>query len=246
MTTQEKDRFRDLLEDNFRVHFAVTPGLEELDDELALEILGLDSRKDRHRLDILEIGTGRGSTSDQILTRNPSARLATVDASRSMVSLAKQKLRSWIESGNCTTYRKDALDFVRSCTSRFDVIASSMTFHNMTIDYREELFSYFPRILRPGGMVVIVDKIVSNPIENHRWTVQQIGLFFEQLPRDEDRELLKSWIVHHLEDEGPERVLTLRELKKILPSRKFSTLRVLHRRQKQALVSTRLVSKRRT
>jgi SAM-dependent methyltransferase len=103
---------------------------------------------------ILDLGTGTGETARRLLARHGSAELVGIDASASMLSVARAGLPA---------------DRVRLAVSRledplpegpFDLVASALCVHHLAGRAKAELFARVAAALAPRGRFVLGDVVV--------------------------------------------------------------------------------------
>jgi ubiquinone/menaquinone biosynthesis C-methylase UbiE len=123
---------------------------------LSNELTELDSNKE---LEILEIGTGTGITTEIILKSRKNIKLTSIDIDKEMIEFASQTLSSF---SNVNFIVSDAFDYTKTISANnFDFVVSGFTIHNFTNNYRQILFNEIYRILKPKGIFINADKFVS-------------------------------------------------------------------------------------
>jgi ubiquinone/menaquinone biosynthesis C-methylase UbiE len=123
---------------------------------------------------VLEIGVGEGDLTRYMLDRDSRLRLDALDISPEMIAEARKKL----PIDRVHLIQADALDYMRTSVNAgtYQVIASGWTVHNFPWEEKSELFEEIYRCLRPGGSMVLMDKIYpDDPAERERLLELQIN-----------------------------------------------------------------------
>jgi ubiquinone/menaquinone biosynthesis C-methylase UbiE len=100
---------------------------------------------------VLDIGCGTGEFEKLVLNRHPNQQIVGVDISQKMLEIAQQKCRAY---PNVVFLEGSVLALPFSDHS-FDVIVSASAFHYF--DEPEAALKETRRVLRPGGILVILD-----------------------------------------------------------------------------------------
>lgn len=98
----------------------------------------------------LDAGCGSGRLTEQLLRRLPEGRVIALDASRSMVEAARERLAAPLAQGRVRLVRGELLEL--ELEESVDVVFSTATFH--WIADHERLFARLRAALRPGGRLV--------------------------------------------------------------------------------------------
>jgi len=162
--------------------------------------------KSIHVINVLEIGCGTGITSQILLRSIENIKLTTLDIDKEMIGFTNQTLSSYPNVGLIVS---DALSFVKEQKHHsFDIIVSAFTIHNLTSEYRQQLYKELYRILKAGGLFINADKFVSDSkdeqIEGLKY---RIGTYIDTLVRENKLDLLKEWTTHYIDDQYPEKLL---------------------------------------
>jgi 2-polyprenyl-3-methyl-5-hydroxy-6-metoxy-1,4-benzoquinol methylase len=97
----------------------------------------------------LEIGCGDGTLTNYLLSRGLS--VDAVDISPVAIATLKERFPGHFASGSLTAWSGDALEHLRVCDEKYDVIIGSGIIHHIEKDGREGFFSAVFKALRPGG-----------------------------------------------------------------------------------------------
>lgn len=157
-------------------------------------------------LNILEIGCGTGISTEIILKSRGGITLVSVDNDNEMLISAIKNVTSF---SNLHFILSDAIQFLKEQSSKkFDLVVSAFTIHNMTIDYRTELFNQIYRTLMPTGLLINADKFVSDEKDQQIQGLKyRLGTYVDTLIRENRFDLLEEWIVHYIDDQRPEKLL---------------------------------------
>ena len=109
---------------------------------------------------ILELGTGTGVTTLEILKLHPDSELTGIDASEGMLALA----RSTLPSERTTLIQQRLEDPLPK--GPFGLVFSALAIHHLDGDGKKDLFDRIASVLTPGGRFVMGDLVISTaPIE---------------------------------------------------------------------------------
>lgn len=110
---------------------------------------------DGRGLMILEIGAGTGRATRALRLALPKARIAALDLSAPYLKVARRKLAPF-----------DRIDFLEAdaadlpfADARFDAVVSVFVLHEMPLAVRRAVLAEAVRVLKPSGVVVVVDSI---------------------------------------------------------------------------------------
>jgi tRNA (cmo5U34)-methyltransferase len=100
---------------------------------------------------ILELGTGTGETTAALLSAHPGAEVTGIDASLAMLEAAHRR----VPGASLRVARlQDPLP-----TGPFDVVASALAVHHLTVSEKQDLFTRVAAALVPGGRFALADVI---------------------------------------------------------------------------------------
>ncbi len=148
-------------------------------------------------VDILEIGPGFGEMTELILKKIPS-NMTLIEADTATAEQLKINLKEFEK--RITVVSEDATAWIKNAPNNsYDVFTASWVVHNFPHDQREEFLNNVARVLRPGGLFVIFDKVPSDdPKEVARiWETNMKRL--EGLAIDDGRPDLRDVMVAHEE-----------------------------------------------
>jgi tRNA (cmo5U34)-methyltransferase len=103
---------------------------------------------------VLELGTGTGVTSVEILRRHPTARLTGIDISRGMLGQA----RSHLPIERVRLFAQPLEDPLPE--GPFDLVFSVLAVHHLDGGRKQDLYRRVARILRSGGRFVFGDLVI--------------------------------------------------------------------------------------
>ena len=166
---------------------------------------------------VLELGTGTGLTTDEILKADPRIQVTSIDNEPAMLDVAKARLGD-IKSfeGRVFFVENDILIYLQSLGDRsVDGIVSVFTLHNFPLYLRKQILVEVARVLRPGGVVVFGDKFAQDDEMLHvadlaselanigkleTFAIESEGIGDVQLARHL-RQLKAEWDTHYLDDD---------------------------------------------
>lgn len=155
---------------------------------------------------LLEIGAGKGFTTDLVLQARSDVTIDAVDNEPAMISQLKEKHRDAVRSDALRPVERDALEFVREQEEgRYDAFFSAFTLHNLHTSYREKLLPELFRVLKPGGLFVNADKYAPDGQAQFDALETQLGRFFDAFVPLGKYELLRDWVLHNVMDQSPQR-----------------------------------------
>ncbi len=127
---------------------AEVPGYSRLQRLIAEQTAPLDGPT------ILELGTGTGVTSLEVLKLHPDSELTGIDASEGMLAMAKNLLPS-----ERTTLIKQRFEDPLP-PGPFGLVFSALAIHHLESDSKKELFGRIASVLTPGGRFVMGDVVI--------------------------------------------------------------------------------------
>lgn len=115
-------------------------------------------------IDLLELGSGTGFVTEQILNVNPQARVTCIDMDPAMLAVARRK-----ESLSSVTFLEGDFRNVWP-EGQFDLVLTSLCLHHLPDDDRAMVLCHIYDTLRPGGRFINGD--VFRPDE--RWEEEDL------------------------------------------------------------------------
>jgi len=145
--------------------------------------------QDGEGLHFLEIGAGTGRLSRFMKMAFPKARFVVSDMSPEYLKKAREQLQDF-----------KRVDFVQAWGEKlpfqdqvFDVVYSCFLFHELPRETREEVLKESRRVLKPEGLLGVVDSIQTGDAPEFEWALQ---LF----PQDFHEPFYKNYQIHPLEE----------------------------------------------
>ncbi|MFA5926236.1 MAG: class I SAM-dependent methyltransferase [Parcubacteria group bacterium] len=189
------------------------------------------------RISVIEIGTGAGLTSVEILKADKRIILESIDNEPKMIRVAEKNLNSFIASGRLELILEDALKYLRRIPGgSVDSLASAMTLHNFKRVYRENILREIFRVLQPQGIFINADKYVPDDEEEYgkeyAWQLRQ----FNKAPNEKIR---TAWIEHYKTDNKPEIIMRAEESIAVMLKIGFKNIKINSRCRLEALLTAK-------
>lgn len=146
---------------------------------------------------IMDLGSGTGNVSREILKRCPDAKLTCLDISENMLNISKERLRTYSSVQYVNSSVEDA-----KFTDEFDVIISSLALHHVKTD-KEKQFVYqkIYTALKPQGVFFNADIITS---ANELWQKIYRQKWIEYMQKSVSLdEINQKWIPRHEQFDSP-------------------------------------------
>lgn len=188
-------------------------------------------------VEILEIGTGKGLTTEKILKVCDKVKITSSDNDSGMIAQAEKSLEQYIQQGKVKIYEKDALEFLKNfLADSVWLIISGFTIHNFKSDYRKDVLKEIYRVLKPGGKFITADKIMPDDEAIFKREVEWQNVEFSKIPDPIER---KKWLDHYIEDMVPGIIMRENELVKTMEEIGFGNVEVSSRHHLDALLVAR-------
>ncbi|NOZ86592.1 MAG: class I SAM-dependent methyltransferase [Deltaproteobacteria bacterium] len=105
---------------------------------------------------VLDIGCGTGTTA--ILAASKGAEVTGFDISAQMLDVAREKVESTSLGDRIELMEMGVSGMDRFADISFDVVISTLTFSELSLDEQAYVLGHAHRILRPGGVLAIADE----------------------------------------------------------------------------------------
>ncbi|MBF0553791.1 MAG: methyltransferase domain-containing protein [Nitrospirae bacterium] len=119
-------------------------------------------------VNLLELGSGDGALTYELLKSGRAARAVLVDGSGDMLNKAEARLREFDIEKQFLHCSFGELIREERLPAGFDMVVSSLAIHHLTTDEKAALFNKIYQILAAGGYFVNIDVVIapSDSIEN--------------------------------------------------------------------------------
>jgi tRNA (cmo5U34)-methyltransferase len=124
---------------------------------IVLDLLAV-LQPDGHR--VLDLGCGDGLVATLVLDRFPAAHLTGVDDSPPMLAAAAARLAAYPGRAVLHQSTMQALDTLGLLAAGFDAVIGIQSIHHLTGEEKQALFRAVARLLRPGGLFLISDRVM--------------------------------------------------------------------------------------
>ncbi|MFA5359887.1 MAG: class I SAM-dependent methyltransferase [Patescibacteria group bacterium] len=187
------------------------------------------------KLEVVELGTGTGFTSKQILEADQRIKLISVDKELKMVEEAKKNLHEYLDNGRIEIKEIGALEFLKSFPDNsVDSVATGFTLHNFFRDYRENTLLEIFRVLKPGGKFVSADKVMPDDpeefIREYNWQIES----FKNAGLDEVTR--QGWMDHYEHDNREDIIMREADLTNFLKSVGFKNILINERHHLDVMI----------
>lgn len=149
-----------------------------------LAIFPLDEflKKFNGKAQILEVGSGTGELARAIHTSFPNHELTVSDISAPYLAVAKKRIAS-----SKIKFVEAMAETLPFADASFDVVYSIFLFHELPPKIRIQAIQEMFRILRPKGLLILVDSIQENEVPEYHWAL-------ESFPKDYHEPFYKSYV----------------------------------------------------
>jgi ubiquinone/menaquinone biosynthesis C-methylase UbiE len=192
-------------------------------------------RKD-WKVNVIEIGTGTGITTELILKANRRVRVFGVDKAQNMLKQAEERLARYLENGRLKLYRMEANEFFaqHGLTDVIDVVASAYTIHNLPDKEKRKLLRNVYKALKPNGILVEADVISQDNIATHERELANRIRRLDIFDKMGKPEIKQEWVEHHRYDDQEGIRMTEAELRGMLYEAGFRDVQRTYRKQLEA------------
>jgi SAM-dependent methyltransferase len=160
------------------------PGQALREEALAVVFTLLDAQQPRR---IVDLGCGVGDIDARLLERFPEATLVAVDASPGMLARAGEALAPFGERATLLQGDLEG-DWHEHVGPGVDVVVTTNAVHHVDGLAKRTLFRDVHRVLRPGGLFVLSDKLSFDPgfhpYHVRFWNCTRDAHGFERCPAD--------------------------------------------------------------
>lgn len=205
--------YSDVIVKNYDLIKKVYKNYISFQEKIASEIQNIDKKK----INILEIGTGTGITTNIIISAKEGIKLDTIDSNPQMINIAMGKIKtSYLNEVNF--YTADALKYLSEIKNKkYDMVISAFTIHNLTISCRKYLYKEIYRTLNSDGIFINADKFIpDNPDMKVSSFKYRICSYIDVLMKEGKYNLLKDWIQHYIDDLSPDKIMQIKTEKNII------------------------------
>lgn len=198
---------------------------------------------------VLEIGSGTGITTLQILETDPRVKVVSVDNESRMLEIAKyriHKMRKYQRRVNFIL--SDALQYLESYKDNsFDAFVSVLTLHNLKPDFRKKVIKQISKKIKPGGVFINGDKYIPSKAYCKTYLRNEIKDFnnFDVEARKAEKrgdtnkakylyQIKKEWTEHALQDDKNH--ITVKEQNKLFEELGFINVEWIKKHELVAIV----------
>jgi tRNA (cmo5U34)-methyltransferase len=160
---------------------------------------------------VLDLGVGSGLVAEAVLERLPNATLVGIDFSEAMLERARMRLDRF--GYRASLLRHDLADLAAPTLplKRYAAVISIQTLHHLPDAEKEAVVAWAARVMEPGGLIVIVDRVSIPETLFDAWattwrrvdsdTPATYAEYAEELERGGDRPARLqdqlAWLEHH-------------------------------------------------
>jgi len=123
---------------------------------------------DGRGLRFLELGSGTGSATQSVARCFPEAKITCLDLSHPYTKHARRQLDAF-ERVDCVQGDAASLEFGEA---QFDAVYSVFLFHELPMPVREQVLAETLRVLRPGGLISLVDSLQTGDDPELDWALE--------------------------------------------------------------------------
>lgn len=108
---------------------------------------------------VLDVGMGSGIVEEMVFERVSGVMIVGIDASEPMVELAHERLAPYRGRYEVVMGDLTRLADVRLPEHEYSVAISVQVIHNVAHEHKREAFEFVYRVLAPGGLFLLVDRV---------------------------------------------------------------------------------------
>lgn len=191
------DRFDEIAGD-YDMWLAIDPDYEVHHQLVMISLKYELMNAQQGKIHVLEVGCGTGYTSQRILDVNPRVKLRALDASAEMVRMARAALQH-NDPFRRVVVQDDVLDW--RVRKTFSVVVSVFMLHNIKPEMRGLAVRNMAAALRPGGLLIIGDKIAHDDEGEHARVMKRFWTREAKLKEFGAAGRYDYWHRHNSEDE---------------------------------------------
>lgn len=138
---------------------------------------------------ILDLGSGNGNVSAQLIPYFPNANFTLVDASTEMINLCRNQFKNY-DFNYVNKYFKDFL-FKKN---NYDLIVAGFSLHHCDENEKQSIFKNIYASLKKGGLFLYSDLMISKTNPDHPMLLKQWKEFVNNNFSDEKK---WTWLMEH-------------------------------------------------
>lgn len=108
---------------------------------------------------IIDLGIGAGHVEALLFERVPDAQVLGIDSSEPMVALAHARLSNYRHQYSVVMHDLREIGTLQLPPVRYSIAISVQTIHNVEDEHKRETFAFIHRMLAPGGLFLLLDRI---------------------------------------------------------------------------------------
>jgi ubiquinone/menaquinone biosynthesis C-methylase UbiE len=195
-----ENAFSQILGEDYKLLKFSYPHHDQFQKAVAQQVSQHFALSEADEIKVLEAGAGSGVTTSFLLAADPRVRVLAVDNAKAMLDqaaalLSNDRRRVELVEAYILEYAQQQAD------QSIDAFVAVWTLHNLTPEYRSELFTEIRRILKPGGIFVSGDKYTVNDDTQHQQLLEMQLNRFREYPT-QNKAIAQAWVDHNLEDEA--------------------------------------------
>jgi tRNA (cmo5U34)-methyltransferase len=182
----------------------------------------------------VEGGCGSGLTTVNILNADQRIRVLGIDKREAILNQARLYLSK--HAPRVDLRKQDLLDSLKNMQQQYaDAFASAWTIHNLTPQYRQELFPEISRILKVGGLFVNGDCYAKDEERDYQEDLEKRLKEFDKFDEIGRSDLKHIWVEHCLSDKETK----IREGEQIiiLENLGFESIKICYRKGMEAIIT---------